>query len=62
MYLQSGLDNLRIHIEAQEDDVEVGVDTGLMMTRVLSKQMGEYRRRVDMVEVEVALQTLIEVD
>ena len=55
VYLQSGRGNLQIHIEAQEDDVEVGVGTELMMTRALNKQTGEYRRRVETVGVETAL-------
>ena len=54
-YLQSRPGNLQIHIEVQEDDVEVGVGTELMMTRALNKQTGEYRRRVEMVGVETAL-------
>ena len=55
MYLQSRQGNLQIHIEVQEDDVEVGVGTELMMTRALNRQTGEYRRRVETVEVETAL-------
>ena len=39
----------------REDDVGVGVDTELMMTRVLNKQTDEYRRRVETVGVETAL-------